>query len=674
MPRRTVRTRDGSTPHRRGRTPTARTGPGPRSIACTGPVRYPAASVTRAPTPRRTGDVGHLPADLWRRSGRPLRGHLLRGGLAAFVASLGLLAPSPAAAGAFALAGVGLFFALPWWADRRLGAIGDRLRAQKHHEALETIRRTERARVLGALMPHGWVHAARGGVLLRAGDGRGAAAALEACGRVCGRATDPRIVRARLEAHLVAGDADEAARRLSELGPGRTPEDELAAAVVALATRAGTKAAGDPLEAARPALAATARWRAAFALYAARTGDADEARTLLATIEDEDDTARDPVAATLARKARKALRDLDEKAGRRRRRGRTKGRRAGDARADERDGGAPAGRKQHAKTRKKGGKKRRKDRRKVRRERRRAARAQSSGAPAKGADAATEPRAARSADAERQDRTPGRNSMDEAPATHRSPPPARGRTDGAAGDRTAAGDGAEATRDPAGATTTPDGRRPRPGFRANETTRPATAASTRPDGTDTGGGPRETTAASEEREAPASFGSTLGASASTGADPRRRAPDTRPWDAGSSDRPAGAGGDRSASPTGGGAAAPATPRFAPPPLPALHPPPAERPPGDTDAPAPGPAPPRPPTAGRVPETPPSSGPPGARRPGPVPAATPPRTDAPRPPAATGAGPSAPATSIGAGWLDLLDEVDTLETPPPGPPAGTGKDR
>ncbi|RMH00024.1 MAG: hypothetical protein D6705_01625, partial [Deltaproteobacteria bacterium] len=257
----------------------------------------------------------------------------------------------------FVAAGAMVFFGLPWWADRRLAAIGADLADIRPHEALERIRTVEERRVLGALVPHGWAYAQRALVLLRSGDGRGADKALAECARVSRSNDDPRILRLRIEALLRTHDTGKIPELLERL-PSRSPTDILAEAVVHLAKRATTRRAAELLDEIQGDLGDSVRWLAASALAGARIEDTSTAEARIdALAAYEDLEAEDPVAADLLRRARKALRDASARGGRR-----ARGKR--ERRAER--AGAPAERKSS------GGKRRKKDRRKERRKRRKA--------------------------------------------------------------------------------------------------------------------------------------------------------------------------------------------------------------------------------------------------------------------------------------------------------------
>ncbi len=307
-----------------------------------------------------------IPDELWRQSGTPIYGWLIRGWVAVvLIAGGGVIASVTGSVYAWALAPVGIavFFAIPTLVEslvlNRLAAKVDSVEqshdADKGHAVLDELRNNATVKMLA---PHGWFRVQEGRVHLAVGDGRAAAKAFAEAERVSTHASDKYpLISARAHALVLAGDRKQARELLAKLrkADALSDLDHLNFGVVLLSEAGHNQEALGHLQQAREAFNDDPRVLAGLVLALQRCDRPEEAAALLGEAEAAVEASKDQLAQDLLKRAKKGLRPLLK--------AKQKRARKADKRVETNDADAP-GAKQHKPKGKKGRKQARRDARK----------------------------------------------------------------------------------------------------------------------------------------------------------------------------------------------------------------------------------------------------------------------------------------------------------------------
>ncbi|HVI01941.1 MAG TPA: hypothetical protein VM869_24680, partial [Enhygromyxa sp.] len=263
-----------------------------------------------------------IPDELWKASGIPATGWVVRGWVALILIIAGwILADVTGNAYLWALAvvGVAAFFAMPLLVESlvlaRLSAKVDAIElernADKGHAVLEQLRSNTTAKMLA---PHGWLRVQEGRVHLAVGDGRAAAKAFAEAERVSTHADKHELASAQAHALVLAGDRKEARELLAQLRKRDqlSDLDHLNFGVVLLSEAGHNQEALGHLQQARAAFGDHPRALAGVVLALQRCDKADEAAALLREAEDAVEASGDAIAQELLKRAKKGLRPLLE--------------------------------------------------------------------------------------------------------------------------------------------------------------------------------------------------------------------------------------------------------------------------------------------------------------------------------------------------------------------------
>jgi hypothetical protein len=261
-----------------------------------------------------------IPDELWRQSGIPATGWLVRGWIALVLIIAGwILAEVTGSVYLWALAAVGiaLFFLLPTLVETlvlaRLNAKVDAVElernADKGHAALDKLRKNTTAKLLA---PHGWLLVQEGRVHLAVGDGRAAAKAFAEAERVSTHADKHELISAQAHALVLAGDRKEARELLVKLRKSErlSDLDHLNYGVVLLSEAGHNQEALAHLQQARAAFGDHPRALAGLVLALQRCDKASEATALLREAEAAVEDSADQLAQDLLKRAKKGLRPL----------------------------------------------------------------------------------------------------------------------------------------------------------------------------------------------------------------------------------------------------------------------------------------------------------------------------------------------------------------------------
>jgi tetratricopeptide (TPR) repeat protein len=261
-----------------------------------------------------------IPDELWKQSGMPVAGWLIRGWIALVLIGAGwILADVTGNVYAWALAAVGvaMLFAVPSLVEAlvlarlqaRVDAVELERNADKGHLLLEAMRTNSTVKLLA---PHGWLLVQEGRVHLAVGDGRAAAKSFAEAERVSTHADKHELISAQAHALVLAGDRKEARDLLVKLRKGNqlSELDHLNYGVVLLSESGHNNEALGHLQEAREAFGEHPRLLAGLLLALQRCDKIDEAVALLAQAEAVVEASEDQLAQDLLKRAKKGLRPL----------------------------------------------------------------------------------------------------------------------------------------------------------------------------------------------------------------------------------------------------------------------------------------------------------------------------------------------------------------------------
>jgi hypothetical protein len=261
-----------------------------------------------------------IPDELWKQSGTPITGWLIRGWIGLVLISAGwILVDVTGTVYPWALAAIGIaaFFAVPALVESlvlaRLSAKVDAIElggeASKAHAVLDELRRNSTAKMLA---PHGWLRVQEGRVHLAVGDGRAAAKSFAEAERVSTHPDKHQLISAQAHALVLAGDRKEARELLVKLrkADALADLDHLNLGVVLLSEAGHNQEALGHLQQAREAFGDHPRTLAGLVLALQRCDKTDEAAALLVAAEAAVDAGDDQLAQDLLKRAKKGLRPL----------------------------------------------------------------------------------------------------------------------------------------------------------------------------------------------------------------------------------------------------------------------------------------------------------------------------------------------------------------------------
>jgi tetratricopeptide (TPR) repeat protein len=229
---------------------------------------------------------------------------------------LGLLMPWPVVSLSLLAAAVLGYFLIPVITDLIIERREPRIMSADREGAQALIDKLNKSVLVTAFAPDAWVTLQRGRLFLALGDGRTAAQAFADTARVLGQADMPAMRSAQAAALMLADDRTRAREHLDALdqADALTARDRLYLGVVMLDEAARAAKAREHLEAAHEALDGHPQAAAALAVSLARVGtpaEVERAMELLEVAEAQADD--DPIAQSLVKRARKALRPAKKK-------------------------------------------------------------------------------------------------------------------------------------------------------------------------------------------------------------------------------------------------------------------------------------------------------------------------------------------------------------------------
>ncbi len=275
---------------------------------------------------------------LWRRSGRPWRGQIIRAYVAiTAIAGLLMFGTAPVS---WILAGVvaAAALAVPYFVELYLRRWERRVRAADKRQADEVLSQLRSDRWIRNLAPHAWSVVQEGILQMHRRDGRAAAKCFADAQRLAKGSENPTpLISAEAHALMLAGDRRPARELLEKLDglDALSPRDHLDLGLALLQEAGRNRDAIRHLERAQERLGEHPRVLAALALGKGKSGAEDEGwahfQAAEAAVEEGDE-----LTAELLKRARKALRD-------RIKREQKKARRAGSERAQVEDPARPPG-------------------------------------------------------------------------------------------------------------------------------------------------------------------------------------------------------------------------------------------------------------------------------------------------------------------------------------------
>ncbi len=251
-----------------------------------------------------------VPAEIWRNSDRPRFGQVIRIYVAVLctVTALVMLQPGPYYWGLIA-AGIAIFVLTPNYVNRRLTGLAEDIQQLDAQAANDMLRELPRRRLIRYFAPFAWLPLQQAKLHLRRGDGRAATLALAETARLSKTDTPHQLRSAEAMAALMGGDRKRALNLLRHLEKHDQlgPRDQLHLGLCLLLERKKPSQALAHLQAAQEALGGHTRVLAGLVLAYQRSGEPEQAATLLESI-DREALAADPLARDLVKRAEKGLR------------------------------------------------------------------------------------------------------------------------------------------------------------------------------------------------------------------------------------------------------------------------------------------------------------------------------------------------------------------------------
>ncbi|HLT39478.1 MAG TPA: hypothetical protein VK034_24510, partial [Enhygromyxa sp.] len=258
--------------------------------------------------------------ELWKQSGTPLTGWLIRGWIALVLIAAGwILADVTGTVYPWALVAVGIaaFVAAPALVESlvlarlaaKVDAIERERNADRGHAVLDELRNNATVKMLA---PHGWLRVQEGRIHLAVGDGRAAARAFAEAERVSTHPDKHALISAQAHALVLSGDRKEARELLGKLRKADqlSDLDHLNFGVVLLSEAGHNQEALAHLKQAREAFGDHPRALAGLMLALQRCDKTDESAALLGEAEAAVEASADQLAQDLLKRAKKGLRPL----------------------------------------------------------------------------------------------------------------------------------------------------------------------------------------------------------------------------------------------------------------------------------------------------------------------------------------------------------------------------
>jgi len=255
-----------------------------------------------------------IPAQVWKRSGRPLQARMIQVLLPCLLLVIALFIPSRIVTWALIAAAILLFFSLPWLTDSLLRPLSQQVDKVQTGQASALLTQLRNRRRVQWFAPHGWKSLQEAQIHLRKNDAKAAALAFAETARLMQTGkheVQPELTSNEAHAWLLAGEyiktRDLLANRASS---GKlTLLDELNLAIVSLLVGTGSKQeALSQVQRIHEQVGEHPRVLAALAVAFERCGEPQKAFELLETAQINGQDSLDELTQILIKRAQKMLR------------------------------------------------------------------------------------------------------------------------------------------------------------------------------------------------------------------------------------------------------------------------------------------------------------------------------------------------------------------------------